>query len=395
MPIITKTTGTAKGASGEKKFRSLLKWIPDGIVVVDADGHITQVNVQTEKMFGYTRQELIGQLVDVLVPKRFRASYLSFRAQYISNPTVIHRSEVNLYGLHKSGREIPVDISLGSLQIEGRLVVTAIIRDISRDKQIQKNRDSLEELVSERTRALQEEIAERKQVEKALREQHRLQEVLLHISRSVQEMVHSSDLEHVMLVCLSQVRKVGVDAQTMAINRLRPEEGMADTYRVGPEGVVFFSGQRYKGRKGGLIKRWQSGKADYGDVKGGETEVFREKFGGLSIRSYIDVPFSLGVISAHSTSPSAFSDADETILKRVGEILSVGISRMEDLERVEQQAHIMAQVHDSIITIDLEGGITSLNRGAERLHGYTEEESFQSPCPCSSPKSTETCSGTL
>ena len=192
----------------------------------------------------------------------------------------------------------------------------------------------------------------RKQMDGALRESEAVlraqalrQEALLHISKAVQEMARPSDLEQVMQVCLDEMRQIGMNAQAMAINILKPEEAAADTYRVGPEGVVFFAARRYKGTQGQLTRYWRSGKTYYGEVGENveDAEQFQEKFGGLPIRSYINVPFSLGVISAHSTYSNAFSDLDELALKQAGEIFSVGISRVVDLERVEAQTQALRE----------------------------------------------------
>ena len=181
--------------------------------------------------------------------------------------------------------------------------------------------------------------------EAVLRAQALRQQALLHISKAVQEMARPSDLEQVMQVCLDEMRQIGMNAQAMAINILKPEEAVADTYRVGPDGVIFFAARRYKGTQGQLSKSWRSGKTCYGDV-GEDVEhagQLQEKFGGLPLRSYIDVPFSLGIISAHSTSSNAFSDLDELALKQAGEIFSVGISRVVDLERVEAQTQALRE----------------------------------------------------
>ncbi len=289
---------------------------------------------------------------------------------------VVHTAACSLAGLamvilENSGRApqriFPISPLVGWLDMTaGLLLTTAVIRLVLRN-------------LNDALALARRQVEERKRAEKALQAQAQQQEALLHINRAVQAMTCASDLENVLLVCLNQVRKVSTNVQTMAINRLRSGDNVVDTYRIGPENSFFFSGNRCKKQTSQLFKCWRSGKIDYMEVKRDESALFQEKFGGLRICSYINVPFSLGVISAHSTSPNAFSEADAAMLKQVSEILSVGISRMEDLERTERQAHILAQVYDSIVTTDLEGCITSLNRGAERLHGYTEAEILGEP----------------
>ncbi|HEY0464834.1 MAG TPA: PAS domain S-box protein, partial [Polyangiaceae bacterium] len=120
----------------ERKFRSLLESAPDAIVIVDLQGRITLVNAQTEKVFGYPRAELIGQLVDVLVPKRLRGAHHVHREGYAHGPKTRNMGAgLELYGLRKDGREFPVEISLSPLETEDGTWVSTAIRDISERRQ--------------------------------------------------------------------------------------------------------------------------------------------------------------------------------------------------------------------------------------------------------------------
>ncbi|MEE9195827.1 MAG: PAS domain S-box protein, partial [Alphaproteobacteria bacterium] len=116
----------------EQRFRTLLDSTPDALVVIDKDGLITLANEQTERMFGYRREELLGQKVERLIPARYREPHLEHRNGYLADPrTRPMGKSTELYGLAKDGREIPVDISLSTIQTDEGTVVLAFTRDVT------------------------------------------------------------------------------------------------------------------------------------------------------------------------------------------------------------------------------------------------------------------------
>jgi PAS domain S-box-containing protein len=113
----------------------LLESAPDGMVIVNADGKIVVVNSQTEILFGYSRQELIGQPVELLIPARLGRLHAKHRESFLVDPHVRPMGAgQELLGKRKNGVEFPVDISLSPLRTPQGLFVTSAVRDITERK---------------------------------------------------------------------------------------------------------------------------------------------------------------------------------------------------------------------------------------------------------------------
>lgn len=123
---------TVELARLEKRFRDLLESAPDSMIIVDESATITLVNAQTEKLFGYGRDELIGKKIEVMIPYRFREGHPAKRNGFIQAALVSPiEAKRELVGLRKNGEEFPVEVSLSPLKTDEGLLVSAAVRDIT------------------------------------------------------------------------------------------------------------------------------------------------------------------------------------------------------------------------------------------------------------------------
>jgi len=119
----------------EAKFKGLLESAPDAMVIVDKKGLIQLVNAQTEILFEYNREEIIGQKVEILIPDRFKGVHTPHRKNFFAEPRArAMGAGLELYGIKKNGSEFPVEISLSPIETEEGLLVSAAIRDITDQK---------------------------------------------------------------------------------------------------------------------------------------------------------------------------------------------------------------------------------------------------------------------
>jgi PAS domain S-box-containing protein len=128
----------------DARFIGLLEAAPDAIVGVDTDGSIALVNAQAVRLFGYSREELVGQPIEILVPNRARAAHPSHRNSYIADPVPRPMgARMQLSARRKDGSEFPVEISLSSIGTGSERIVSAAIRDITERLQVQAEQEQL------------------------------------------------------------------------------------------------------------------------------------------------------------------------------------------------------------------------------------------------------------
>jgi PAS domain S-box-containing protein len=119
----------------EERYRDLLEWVPDAIVIANEIGRIVLFNSQSEAMFGGPRTAMLGQPIESLLPHRYGRAHVGHRWRYANNPQVRRMGAgLELFGLRRDGTEFPVEISLSPLAADGRRFMVSAIRDISLQK---------------------------------------------------------------------------------------------------------------------------------------------------------------------------------------------------------------------------------------------------------------------
>jgi PAS domain S-box-containing protein len=119
-------------AAIDHKFLQFLETVPDAMILSDQQGRILLANTTAEWTFGYSRDELMGEEVEILVPERFQTRHREDRAAYYADPSLrpmgVGR---DVWGRRKDGVELPVEISLSPVEINGNALVWSAIRNIS------------------------------------------------------------------------------------------------------------------------------------------------------------------------------------------------------------------------------------------------------------------------
>lgn len=138
LSILESNRDITQRVKDEEKFRKLLESAPDAIVIVNGAGEIQLVNAQTESLFGYSREELMGRNVEILIPKRFEAVHAGHRNQYSHSPHARSMGAgLDLYGRRKDGTEFPVEVSLSPLETGEGTLVSSSIRDVTERRAVQ------------------------------------------------------------------------------------------------------------------------------------------------------------------------------------------------------------------------------------------------------------------
>jgi PAS domain S-box-containing protein len=132
IKVLSAITDISARKRMEERFRLVVEAAPNAMVMVDKSGLIEMVNTQAEKIFGYSRAELLGQSIDYLLPERFRHHHPQHRASFFSDlqPRAMGIGR-DLFGRHKDGSEFPVEVGLNPIETEDGIKVLSAITDIS------------------------------------------------------------------------------------------------------------------------------------------------------------------------------------------------------------------------------------------------------------------------
>ncbi|MGZ3237621.1 MAG: PAS domain S-box protein, partial [Burkholderiaceae bacterium] len=134
------TNNITERKKSERKFRGLLESAPDAMVIVDQSGKIVLVNTQTEKMFGYKREEILGKEVETLIPHRFWDKHSTSRQDFFKEPRCSPMGPgLELYGCRNDGTQFPIEISRNPIDTEEGMLISIAIRDITERKLLDQN----------------------------------------------------------------------------------------------------------------------------------------------------------------------------------------------------------------------------------------------------------------
>lgn len=188
-----------KLAKEEEKSRTLLESAPDATIVVNEKGNIMLINEQTKVLFGYQREELIEQPIEILLPERYKANHLTHRKGFFAQPKARPMGNgLELYGRHQDGHEFPVEVSLNTLNTPDGPFALATIRDVTQQKLAAETLRQFNVKLEERAKQMTAVLRERNQeIEKANADLQRHTEALEQSNIELQQFAYiaSHDLQ--------------------------------------------------------------------------------------------------------------------------------------------------------------------------------------------------------
>src|SRR6266446_674737 len=308
----------------EERFRIVVEASPSGILMIDREGLITLVNSQSEQLFGYSRSEMLGQQIEMLIPKRYRSMHPGQRLSFFEHPSAramgVGR---DLYGLRKDGSEVPIEIGLNPIETaEGAFVLASIIDISERKRSEQVLRQS-----EERLHTIIENLSEGLVISD-------LNGQLLHWNQTGLKMLDFSSMEECLLKLpeFQQIFELStLDGAVLKLEQWPMARVIAGEHLAGYEVCVRRLGSEWK-------------------------RVF--SYGGAIVKE----PNGQALAFVTMTDITASKQSEERLRRSQ-----------------EQLAGVIGSAMDAIITIDEEQRIVLFNAAAERMFLYPAEDAIGKP----------------
>ena len=293
-------------AWSEQTLCGLLDLLPDALVAINRGGAIVLVNVQAEQTFGYRREELLGQAVEVLVPERARAGHVGKRGGYFSDPQARPMgARLELYGRRRDGTEFPVEISLSPIETEHGLLVMSVIRDVSRRKREEAKFRTLVENIPAVT-------------------------FIAPLDESVPEFYVSPQIEQL----LGFTQREWLEDPVLWFRQLHPDDRDRWSKEFAPTcaaGTPFRSVYRFLAKDGRVV--WVQGSAQV--VRGGDGQPLFLQGIAFDVTAVKDAEEALRRLNA---------DLEDRVRQRTEELTRYAAVLQEKTEELEQFAHVAS--HD-------------------------------------------------
>ena len=301
-------------SESEQRFRLVVEAAPNAMVMVDRSGKITMVNAQAERTFGYARDELVGQPVELLVPERFRGHHPGLREAFFTDPKPrFMGAGRDLYAVKKDGSEFPVEIGLNPIETEGGLMVLSAIVDIT----------------------------QRKAAQLALRDSERRFRLVVEAAPNAMVMVDRS----------GKITMINAQAERTF--------GYARGELVG-QPVDMLVPERFRGHHPGLREAFLA------DPKPRPMGAGRDLYAVKKDGSEFPVEIGFNPIE---------TDEGLMVLSAIVDITQRKTAQLALRDSERRYSILIDGVTDyAIYMIDPNGVVTNWNRGAERIKGYTAEE---------------------